>query len=92
MKIDHYEFTRRFTKRLAEAPARRQTKVKETLKLAAADLSDPRLRFHELKGQLTGTQSISVGGDMRIHLQLHRSGDVVTATLLTLGTHAQLYE
>jgi len=92
VKVDRFEFTRRFTKRVGELPPRRQSRVKETLKLAAADLSSPQLHLHELKGQLAGTQSISVGGDLRIHLQLHRDGDVVVATLLTVGTHAQLYE
>jgi len=91
VRIDELHTTKQFQKLFIRLPARKQTKVKDALKRAVADLDDPQLRLHELQGQDSGTFSISAGGDLRIHFELIEQEGRSIASLQAVGTHSQLY-
>ena len=94
--VARYRFGREFKKLYGKLPPRKQAAVNEALKRALADLDDPRLRLHALKGEFVGTYSLSAGGDLRIHLRLLEEmvdGEtVLIASLQAVGTHSQLYD
>jgi addiction module RelE/StbE family toxin len=48
----------------------------------------PHLRVHALKGKWAGCQSISAGGDLRVHFLLEGK---VMMICTAVGSHSQLY-
>ena len=90
-RVARFEFSKTFVKRLRELPLRRQRRVEDALKAAMVDLNAPGLGLHQLKGPLAGTYSINAGGDLRVHFEARSTGPGVTALLITVGTHRQLY-
>ena len=68
---------------------RQQTRVLEALQKFMVNPTDPRLRVHQLKGELYPQYSISVGGDLRVHYREISKSHIV---LMAVGTHAQLYK
>lgn len=91
MKIDRFKPSRKFTKAFAKLPARQRQRVEQSLKRATVDLTDPRLRVHELKGARAGTISLNAGGDLRILCRIYQEDGDVVALLQIVGTHSQLY-
>jgi mRNA-degrading endonuclease RelE of RelBE toxin-antitoxin system len=91
MKVDRFEFSRKFEKAYAKLPRRLQARVRETLAQAAEDLTQPSLRMHGLKGARAGTVSLDAGGDLRILCRIHEVDGHTVAFLELVGTHGQLY-
>jgi mRNA-degrading endonuclease YafQ of YafQ-DinJ toxin-antitoxin module len=91
MKVEHFEFSRRFEKAYAKLPKRSQIRVREALDQAAKDLADPGLRMHGLKGARAGTVSLDAGGDLRILCRIHKVDGRTVAFVKLVGTHSQLY-
>jgi len=96
VKIDRFEFTKKFEKSFTKLTTGEQTRVGTSLVKASIDLSDPSLHLHELKGAKTGTMSLNAGGDLRILCRIwdedtEDEGTKTVALLLIVGTHSQLY-
>ncbi|MCL2482474.1 MAG: hypothetical protein FWF43_03475 [Propionibacteriaceae bacterium] len=91
MRIDRFHFTKRFLKQYDRLNVRQQAKVQAAINQARDDLTFPGLRLHQLKGEYDGTQSISAGGDLRLHFELHEENGQTIASLQAVGTHSQLY-
>jgi mRNA-degrading endonuclease YafQ of YafQ-DinJ toxin-antitoxin module len=91
MKVERFEFSRRFEKAYAKLPKRSQSRVREALARAAEDLTDPTLRMHGLIGARAGTVSLNAGGDLRILCRIHEVDGRTVAFLELVGTHSQLY-
>ncbi|MGI8420403.1 MAG: type II toxin-antitoxin system RelE/ParE family toxin [Candidatus Levyibacteriota bacterium] len=85
MKVD---FTKAFNKQFEKLPRKRQEKAKEAVAVFLRDVSTPSLRLHALKGEWLGFQSISAGGDMRLHFKMI---DENTVLFVAVGSHNQLY-
>jgi mRNA-degrading endonuclease YafQ of YafQ-DinJ toxin-antitoxin module len=90
-RVDRFEFSKKFEKAFARLTAGEQGRIKTALITAASDLSDPRLRQHELKGVRAGTVSLNGGGDLRVLCRLFDEDGQTVALLLIVGTHSQLY-
>ena len=86
MQID---FHKSFTKQFAKLPKRVQKQFDERFSLFAKNRLAPLLNYHELSGELTGTYSINVTGDIRAQFYYKTADHVV---FLHIGTHSQLYE
>jgi mRNA-degrading endonuclease YafQ of YafQ-DinJ toxin-antitoxin module len=91
MKVERFEFSRKFEKAYAKLPKCSQVRVREALTRAAEDLTHPGLRMHELKGARAGTVSLDAGGDLRILCRIHEADGRTVAFLELVGTHSQLY-
>ena len=86
MKVD---FTKAFDKQFAKLPSKRQEKARDTIALYLQDVSAKSLRVHPLKGEWLGYQSISAGGDLRLHFKMV---DQDTILFVAVGSHSQLYK
>lgn len=84
------EYHRRFEKQLAKLPKKQRDKAIDAIELFLNNPAESRLRNHALVGQWKGYYSISAGGDLRIHLQLIKSENIVF--FVAVGTHSQLYK
>ncbi len=82
------QFDKQFEKQLAKLPARRRGKAINTLNLFLKGSTAPSLRRHPLKGDWLGYESISAGGDLRLHFKI--ADDMIT--FVAVGTHSQLYK
>jgi len=91
VRIDRFEFTKKFEKAFAKLTPGEQTRVGASLAKATAGLSDPSLHLHELKGTRVGTVSLNAGGDLRILCRIWDEDNKTVALLLIVGTHSQLY-
>ncbi|MDR1294050.1 MAG: hypothetical protein LBK59_03685 [Bifidobacteriaceae bacterium] len=91
MKVERFEFSRKFDKAYAKLSERSQTRVRAALAKAAENLAHPALRMHELKGAAAGTVSLNAGGDLRILCRIHEVDGLTVAFLELVGTHSQLY-
>ena len=93
MKIDRFEFTKKFEKAFAKLTSGEQARVGASLAKATIDLSDPSLHLHELKGAKAGAVSLNAGGDLRILCRIWEEDEdnKTVALLLIVGTHSQLY-
>lgn len=89
--VDRFEPSKGFRRSYAKLPTRERDRVKAALGRASHDLGDPLLHRHDLKGQLAGITSLSVGGDLRILCMIRSDGDKIIAVLVDVGTHSQLY-
>lgn len=81
------QFDKQFEKQLAKLPARRRGKAIDTINLFLRGSAAPSLRRHTLKGNWGGYESISAGGDLRVHFKITGT----TITFVAVGTHSQLY-
>lgn len=79
------EFDKQFTTRLT---ARQQIQALETIEVFQDQPLHRDLRNHPLGGEWFGHRSISIGGDLRLHLQL-LDNDI--AYFVAIGSHSQLY-
>jgi mRNA-degrading endonuclease YafQ of YafQ-DinJ toxin-antitoxin module len=91
IKIDRFEFTKKFEKAFTGLTRSEQGRVKAALTAAAADLNTPSLRRHGLKGARAGTVSLNAGGDLRILCRIYDDDNQTVALLLIVGTHSKLY-
>ncbi len=81
-------FSSRFKKSVRKRQRRIREAVLDRLELFQRDRSHPLLDDHQLGGELMGTRSISVSGDLSIQYEW-LSEDV--AHLIDFGTHHELY-
>lgn len=81
--------SKKFAKSFKKLPQKKQDKARQAIKDFLCDSSLPHLRLHVLKGRFNGIQSISAGGDLRIHLHVVIIED--ECILLDIGSHSQLY-
>ena len=82
------EYHKKFDKQFAKLPKSKRDKVIEAVDLFIDNPLDSKLRNHALTGEWAGFRSISVGGDLRLHLEMI---DDQTAFFVAVGTHSQLY-
>jgi mRNA-degrading endonuclease YafQ of YafQ-DinJ toxin-antitoxin module len=80
-------FTPRFGRRAGKLPALQRALLRAALRRFEVDPRDPLLRTQELAGDLDGYWAFSVDDDLRVLFRW--DGDV--ATLVTIGTHDEVY-
>jgi mRNA-degrading endonuclease YafQ of YafQ-DinJ toxin-antitoxin module len=80
-------FTPRFGRRAGQLTALQRALLRAALRRFAVDPRDPLLRAHRLAGDLAGYWAVSVDDDLRVLFRW--DGDV--ATLVTIGTHDEVY-
>ena len=80
-------FTPRFGRRVGKLTALKRALLRAALRRFEVDPRDPLLRTHKLAGDLAGYWAFSVDDDLRVLLRW--DGDV--ATLVTIGTHDEVY-
>jgi len=85
-----YREAKIFLKHLKKLPTPMQLQVRNAIADFQENPNQPHLRNHQLKGKMKGTWSISAGGDMRIHYQKFKNGDILIL-FIDVGTHSQLY-
>ncbi|MBP9762503.1 type II toxin-antitoxin system mRNA interferase toxin, RelE/StbE family [Patescibacteria group bacterium] len=86
MKIVYH---RSFIKRYEKLPPHLQGKVKATILILAENPFAPTLKNHALSGTMDTKRAVSVTGDLRI---IYTTTDKhITAFLLDVGTHNQVY-
>lgn len=78
-----------FEKQLAKLPKKRRDKVVDTIELFLENPTEPSLRNHTLTAEWAGYNSISAGGDLRLHFKILQSN---TVYFVAVGTHSQLYK
>lgn len=78
-----------FLKTYAKLKASQREKVDLALRNFLKNPTDPILRNHALKGNLTGKRAIRAGFDLRIVFKVE--GDYVRVLMLSVGTHNQVY-
>ena len=89
--ISHTPAFVRAAKRLIKKHPRTNAALRETLELLAADVSDPRLKTHKLKGNRAECWACSGGYDLRIVFKFVRQGEEEIILLLSVGTHDEVY-
>jgi addiction module RelE/StbE family toxin len=77
----------RFLRRAKKLREPQAVMLRAVLRRFEADLRDPLLRTHKLKGELAGYWSFSVDEDLRVIFRW--DGDV--AFLVNLGSHDEVY-
>ena len=86
-------FTPRFGRRASKLTALQRALLRAALRRFAVDPRDPLLRTHKLARDLAGYWAFSVDGDLRVLFRW--DGDVAAlvtvATLVTIGTHDEVY-
>ncbi|MFH0750623.1 MAG: type II toxin-antitoxin system mRNA interferase toxin, RelE/StbE family [Chloroflexota bacterium] len=80
-------FTPRFGRRARKLTALQQALLRAALRRFAFDPHDPLLRTHKLQGDLDGYWAFSVDDNLRVLFRW--DGNV--ATLVTIGTHDEIY-
>ena len=85
MKLD---FSRNFKKQINKLPPKKIAKAKQAIDEFLRNPDSPKLRYHSLKGDWLGYESISAGGDLRLHFKI--ADDMIT--FVAAGTHGQLYK
>jgi addiction module RelE/StbE family toxin len=86
MNID---FGKAFDKQFEKLPKKRQEKARAAVALFLQDATTPSLRLHALKGEWLGYQSISAGGDLRLHFKKIGENSIL---FVAVGSHNQLYK
>ncbi|MCL2016607.1 MAG: type II toxin-antitoxin system YafQ family toxin [Defluviitaleaceae bacterium] len=85
-------YTKKFDKQLVNLPPKKQDLARAAIKQFKKDLqtgnSTPSLRRHSLTGNRKGCDSISAGGDLRLHYE--QIGENII--FVEIGTHSQLYK
>jgi mRNA interferase YafQ len=80
-------FTPRFGRRARKLTPLQRALLRAALRRFAIDPRDPVLRTHRLRGELGGYWAFAVDDDLRV---LFRWDDDL-ATLVTIGTHDEIY-
>ncbi len=80
-------FAPRFGRRARKLTVLQQALLRAALRRFARDPRDPILRTHRLRGDLDGYWAFSVDDNLRVLFRWE--GDL--ATLVTIGTHDELY-
>lgn len=78
-----------YDKAWARLNKKQQKRALLAIQLLITEPNNPKLRLHRLRGEYYPQYSISVGGDLRIHLLKLADKSII---LMLIGTHAQLYE
>ena len=86
MKIS---FTKKFDKQFVKLKNKKQEQAMGAIRLFLIDINNPKLRHHSLKGQWLGYNSISAGGDLRLHLKVINDNTIL---FVAIGSHSQLYK
>ncbi|MEK9174547.1 MAG: type II toxin-antitoxin system RelE/ParE family toxin [Patescibacteria group bacterium] len=81
-------FHRNFKKQSRKLKAGERFRLKERLELFLADIFNPILNNHPLKGKYTGYRSINIGGDLRA---VYKQDEKDTAIFVTIDSHSNLY-
>ena len=81
----------RAAKRLLRRQPAMDSHLSEILQLLEADAFAPALRTHKLKGRLSGCWAASAGYDLRIIFEILATSDGEKISLLSLGTHDEVY-
>lgn len=66
-------------------------KLADTLLLLKADIFNPALKTHKLKGELKGLYSSSWGYDLRVIFVLSEEDNEKVIEMITAGTHDEVY-
>jgi addiction module RelE/StbE family toxin len=83
------DFTKPFNKQFEKLPQKRQEQAKAAITLFLEDVAATTLRNHALKGEWLDHNSISAGGDLRLHLKMINENTVL---FVAVGSHSQLYK
>ncbi len=81
----------RAARRLAKKNPEAAESMRTALEILEADVFDPRLKTHKLKGELDGSWSCSVGYDLRIVFEFVQHDGAEAILLQTIGTHDEVY-
>jgi addiction module RelE/StbE family toxin len=81
-------FSSQFKRSYRKRPEWIKERIRNRLRLFAADPRNPLLEDHPLSGPLRGMRSFSVTGDIRVQYD-YLSDE--TVNLVDIGTHAELY-
>jgi addiction module RelE/StbE family toxin len=81
----------RAAKRLLKRRPNTAERLQASLELLSEDPLHPKLKTHELKGDLEGSWAASAGYDLRIVFQMvdHEGSEAIL--LQTVGTHDEVY-
>ncbi|HWA05874.1 MAG TPA: type II toxin-antitoxin system mRNA interferase toxin, RelE/StbE family [Ignavibacteria bacterium] len=66
-------------------------KLADTLLLLKADIFNPALKTHKLKGELKGLYSCSWGYDLRVIFKLSEEDNEKVIEMITAGSHDEVY-
>ncbi len=80
------EYHRKFKRAFRKQSKKIQTKFFERLEMFMEDQFKSSLNNHALTGELKGTRSFDITGDVRVHYE--QIGDRIT--LMNIGTHSRL--
>ena len=83
------KFHKDFEKQLAKLPKNQRDKAIDAIDLFLDKPMEPSLRNHALKGEWLGYNSISAGGNLRLHFRMVSQSKVL---FVAVGTHSQLYK
>jgi addiction module RelE/StbE family toxin len=78
---------RRYLKKHRDA----EPDIRNALQLLSADAFDPRLKTHKLTGELQDVWACSAGYDLRILFEFIEHNGAEAISLLTMGTHDEVY-
>ena len=81
-------FTNSFKSKFDKLPKKIQEKFENRLEIFIKKPTHPLLKTHSLKGNLLGLRAFSVTGNYRV---LYRMINPLTAKLIDIGTHNQVY-
>jgi mRNA interferase YafQ len=65
--------------------------IEAALNQLSADVANPSLRTHKLRGKLAGCWACSAGYDLRIVFEYTQHEGVEAILLLAVGTHDEVY-
>ena len=65
--------------------------IDATFQLLTANAFDPRLRTHNLKGDLEGVWACSAGYDLRLLFEFVQHKNAEANLVLTMGSHEEVY-
>lgn len=89
LKISN-RFKRDVSRIIKKNPELRE-KLADTLLLLKADMFNPTLKTHKLKGDLKGLWSSSWGYDLRVIFELSGTDEEKIIELITAGSHDEVY-
>lgn len=81
-------FSAKFKKQYKKLPIKLQKQTKQRIEIWKQDPSNPKLRLHKLKGELSHLYSINVTGDVRA---IYEIIDNEVYLYQMIGTHSLLY-
>ncbi|HMQ80264.1 MAG TPA: type II toxin-antitoxin system mRNA interferase toxin, RelE/StbE family [Ignavibacteria bacterium] len=91
MKLKISNRFKRDSSRIIKKNPELREKLADTLLLLKADIFNPVLKTHKLKGELKGLYSSSWGYDLRVIFELSGEDDNKVIEMITAGTHDEVY-